>query len=299
LTARHVAALDRAADLRVVGVMTAFDPDAAGLRAAVRGYHLLVPVTEQLSAVEAPGGRDPAKMLEVYGPAVLARTLATRGHPLADLVVDDAWSFWKPRLHQPEGQIGALREAAPVIAAMPNGYRARQVRRLAASLRLDYPTVTGAVADAVTGVVTESPASLAAATVTNRGDAAGRSSADMTAGQHPARPQRAPAAAGPPLDSRAPRNPAPADGAHGASARDHAATSPLRAEGSRTAVRERDREAGNLASPNQAAPGLPASCSADATQVSRMSARIAARRSGIRHQPHHMPGPAKHGPDSS
>jgi hypothetical protein len=57
------------------------------------------------------------------------------------------WSRW---LRYPEGQIHALRAAAPLIAAMPPA----QVARLAAILRLDHATVTQAVTDALTQLIT-------------------------------------------------------------------------------------------------------------------------------------------------
>jgi DNA primase len=160
LTASHAAALDQAAGLRTVGVTVAFDPDTAGKRAAVRAYHLLIPLTEKLGVLALPPGKDPAQILADPGPATLAGMLADHTRSLPDLVVNAEIRRWtRRRLRHPEGQIGALRAAAPLIAAMPPAHVARQVARLAAILQLDHALVTQAVTDALTALVTSPTAS--------------------------------------------------------------------------------------------------------------------------------------------
>jgi DNA primase len=160
LTASHAAALSQAADLRTSGVTVAFDPDDAGQRAAVRAYHLLVPLTEKLAAPTLPPGQDPAQVLAASGPATLAGMLADHTRPLPDLVINAEIRRWtRRRLRHPDGQIGALRAAAPLIAAMPPAHVARQVARLAAILQLDHALVTEAVTDALTALVTSPTAS--------------------------------------------------------------------------------------------------------------------------------------------
>ena len=154
LTSQQVAALGHAADLHATGVLVAFDPDQAGQRAAVHAYQLLSPHTGTVMAVNLPAGLDPAQLLRNQGPAALAHALRDRAQPLADLVIDaevDGWSRW---LQYAEGQINALRAAAPLIAAMPPAHVARQVARLADRLGLDYATVTEAVTDALPGALT-------------------------------------------------------------------------------------------------------------------------------------------------
>jgi DNA primase len=153
LTAQHAAALTRAASLSATGVLVAFDSDQAGRRAAVRAYHLLSPLTDEVTAVTLPPGQDPAQVLADRGPAALADMFAGHTQPLADLVVDaevDRWSRW---LGHAEGQINALRAAAPLVAAMPSSHFARQVARLADRLNLDHATVTTAVTDALPEVI--------------------------------------------------------------------------------------------------------------------------------------------------
>ena len=153
LTRRHVAALAQAADLPTAGVSVAFDPDNAGRRAAVHAYHLLVPATAKLAAVALPTGQDPASVLARSGPDELAAMVTDKTRPLPDLVVNAEVARWSRWLRYPEGQIHALRAAAPLIANMPADHVARQVARLAAVLELDHATVTEAVTDALTKVI--------------------------------------------------------------------------------------------------------------------------------------------------
>ena len=154
LTARHAGALSPGGGPGEPGILVAFDPDPAGRRAAVRAYHLLSQVTTDTSAVILPPGQDPAQILTSNGPEALATILASRTRPLADLVTDtevDQWARW---LDHAEGQLSALRAAAPVIAAMPPAHVARQVARLSRRLSFDYATVTSAVTSALPDVIT-------------------------------------------------------------------------------------------------------------------------------------------------
>ena len=158
LTAEQVRTLSQMADLGSTGALVAFDSDTAGRRAAIRAYHMLTPYTDEVSAMVLPAGQDPAQVFTEHGPSALAE-IATHPHPLADLVTDamvDRWSRW---LEYPEGQINALRAAAPVIAAMPVRHVARQVARLAHRLGLDHATVTEAVTDALPQVIAKTGAS--------------------------------------------------------------------------------------------------------------------------------------------
>ena len=153
LTAQHADVLSRLADLSSAGIMVAFDPDPAGRRAAVRAYHLLSPLTEKLTVAALPDGQDPAQLLAERGPTALAQLLSTATQPLTDLVVDDDVRRWARWLDHPEGQIHALRSAAPLIAAMPADQITRQVARLADHLQLDSGLVTQAVVDVLPDVL--------------------------------------------------------------------------------------------------------------------------------------------------
>ena len=157
LTAQQTAALASTADLRATGVTVAFDPDQAGRRAAVRAYHLLVPHTEKLAAATFPAGQDPAQILTDSGPTALAEILSSGIRPLPDLVINTEVARWSRWLRHPEGQIHALRATAPLIAAMPPAHIGRQVARLTAILKLDHATVTQAVTDALTMLISAQP----------------------------------------------------------------------------------------------------------------------------------------------
>ena len=153
LTSRQLAALADAADLRATGVLVAFDPDQAGHRAAAKAYDLLKPLTDDMTAARFPAGQDPAQILREHGPGALASMLTSRALPLADLVIDAELAKWERWLQHAEGQIHALRAAAPLIAAMPPPDVARQVARLADRLGLGHATVTQAVTDALSDIV--------------------------------------------------------------------------------------------------------------------------------------------------
>jgi DNA primase len=184
LTAGHAAVLDHAADLRTAGISVAFDPDQAGQRAAIRACHLLCPLTDKLGAVILPAGQDPAHILASSGPAALARTLARQARPLPDLVTDAVARHWSARLCYAEGQIAALRAAAPLIAALPPAHVARQVGRLAAILQLDHATVTEAVTDALTALTSSQPSNPCHQTTAHQAGLRGQRPAAVRAAGH-------------------------------------------------------------------------------------------------------------------
>jgi DNA primase catalytic core len=152
LTAEHIAALGRVCDLPFTGVVVAFDPDPAGRNAAVAAYHLLTGHTDAAAAAVLPAGTDPAQIMGDRGAPDLAHVLAQHTRPLADLVIDAEIGRWSRWLGYAEGQINALRAAAPLIAVMPPAHVARQVARLAHRLGLDPATVTEAVTGALADV---------------------------------------------------------------------------------------------------------------------------------------------------
>ncbi len=153
LTARQVAVLADACDLRAARVLVAFDADNGGQRAGLRAYRLLSRVAGGTDSVRFPAGSDPARIMSDHGPGILAALLCHRRTPLADLVVDTQVANWSQRLRFAEGQIGALRATAAEIAAMPARDVARQVARLAELLDLDHATTTEAVTDALTRLI--------------------------------------------------------------------------------------------------------------------------------------------------
>lgn len=154
LTDRQLTTLSQMVDLRERGVLVAFDSDRAGLRAAVRSYHLLRPFTDKTTVALLSPGRDPAQILKESGTSAL-REMLSHVRPLADLVIDAEVAKWSRWLTHPEGQINALRAAAPIVAAMPPQHVARQVARLAECLNLDHAIVTEAVTQALPVVIAD------------------------------------------------------------------------------------------------------------------------------------------------
>jgi hypothetical protein len=83
------------------------------------------PLTADIGTVMLPEGCDPAQILAGGGSTALAEMLGSHTQPLADLVIDTEVRKSNRWLRQPEGQIGALRAAAPLTAAMPPAQLAR------------------------------------------------------------------------------------------------------------------------------------------------------------------------------
>jgi len=133
LTAEQVSALARTVDLGERGIRVAFDPDAAGRKAAIRAYQHLAPLSDPV-AVTLPEGTDPADLLRTSGRDALRETLHRSSGPLADLVVDATMEEWAHgrELRFAELQIGALRAVTSVIAAMPEEHVGPQAGRLCA-----------------------------------------------------------------------------------------------------------------------------------------------------------------------
>jgi len=151
LTAGQVTTLDHAAGpLAGREGTVAFDSDPAGRQAALRAYPLLRAAGAWPTTTDLPDGDDPASLTQHHGTAALTAALQT-ARPLAELAVDERLTGWAGRLDWPEGRIGAARDAARLLAALPPEHVGPQVARLADRLALDPATITAAVLDALTG----------------------------------------------------------------------------------------------------------------------------------------------------
>ncbi len=148
LTAGQVTALASAAPLDGREVVVAFDADPAGQAAALRAYPLLLAAGIWPAAAALPGGQDPAGLVQRDGAAAL-RAVLDAATPLAELVVDEHLARWAGRLTTVEGQVGAAREVARLIAAMPAEQIGGQVLRVAGRFGLDPGDVTRAVTEAM------------------------------------------------------------------------------------------------------------------------------------------------------
>jgi len=149
LTAGQVALLDRAAGpLAGRGVLVCFDADPAGRQAGLRAFPLLRAAGAWPAVASLPDGQDPASYAQHHGGDALRAALQASS-PLADLAVDGRLAAWAGRLQWPEGQVGAARDAAGLIAGFPAEQIPRQVTRVAARTGLDTAAVTGLLTDAV------------------------------------------------------------------------------------------------------------------------------------------------------
>src|ERR1700677_4565249 len=192
LTSEQVTALARTVSLPDRGLRVALDADRAGRKAAIRTYARLAPVTTHLIAVTLPDGHDPAEILQQDGRRALRDALTDQVRPLADLVVDARLEEWAhgQELRFVEQQMGALRAAAKVIAAMPADQVGPQASRLSALYVTRYgwhhEEVTREIIDAIEhhyqpGVQSSTlPPSPAAAVAHATAPPRQRASSDMT-----------------------------------------------------------------------------------------------------------------------
>jgi DNA primase len=118
LTSAQIEALTRSADLCQAGILTAFDGDTAGRKAAVRAYDLLRVTSDRLQVVALPG-KDPAEILEAEGTSALHSVLRDRVEPLSARVIDAHLEPWERRLQDTEGPLLAMRSVAAVIRRPP------------------------------------------------------------------------------------------------------------------------------------------------------------------------------------
>jgi len=153
LTAGQVETLRSAIAGTEPRLVVAFDGDPGGHASMLRSYDLLKGLATHALAANLGNGQDPASILAREGPAALTEALDNpqRLCPLVDVVIDDRIGRWASQLMFPEGQLGALRSVAPLIAALPPDTISRHVTQLADRLGLDHATITREVAVSLDG----------------------------------------------------------------------------------------------------------------------------------------------------
>jgi DNA primase len=153
LSDHQMAALAAECDLVGSPLLCVLDPDAAGLKATLRDYPLIHSYSPAATTPVLPQGADPAEIFKRAGPAALARALATGEHPLTDVAVDAVLSQWQVPLDrgEAEGQLGAVRAAARMLAQVSLEDPARQIMRVADRTGLPH----GDVAAEFAGVFVE------------------------------------------------------------------------------------------------------------------------------------------------
>jgi len=127
-------------------VIFTFDGDAAGQKAALRAFEEDQRFVAQTYVAVEPGGMDPCDLRIQRGDEAVRELIETR-RPLFEFAIRTAIS--QVDLDTVEGQVTALRMAAPVVARIRDrAMRPEYARRLAGWLGMEERTVLRAVHDA-------------------------------------------------------------------------------------------------------------------------------------------------------
>jgi len=127
-------------------VIFTFDGDAAGQKAALRAFGEDQRFYAQTFVAVEPTGKDPCELRLAGGPEAV-RALVDGRLPLFEFVIRSTITRYD--LGTPEGRVGALREAAPVVAGIRDAaLRPEYARLLAGWLGMDSDTVRRAVSSA-------------------------------------------------------------------------------------------------------------------------------------------------------
>jgi DNA primase len=120
-------------------VCLAFDADAAGEMAALRGIDILVEAGVHVHVVELPVGVDPDEFVRSYGPEAFRQLLA-KGLNVVEFLI--ACATKRYNLRDPEEKADAAQLILPTIAKVPNAIlRKEYVRLIANRLDLDEAAV--------------------------------------------------------------------------------------------------------------------------------------------------------------
>ncbi len=131
-------------------VILAFDPDAAGETATLRGIDLLVEAGLEVQIARLPAGADPDECLRSLGQQQFT-ALLERGISIFEFLVEIASKRYPSALapgrsggpRDPEASVTAAQFILPTIAKVPNAMLRREyVRLLAERLHLDEEAVT-------------------------------------------------------------------------------------------------------------------------------------------------------------
>jgi len=126
-------------------VVLAFDSDAAGSGAVLRGDELKTPVNLEfdLRVADMPGGMDPADLVQAERGAELAKAIS-ESRPLLQFRIEK--EIAKHNLSEPEGRARALRRLAPLLGRVDDGIaRAEYVRFSARLLGVEATVVERAL----------------------------------------------------------------------------------------------------------------------------------------------------------
>ncbi|WP_018349222.1 DNA primase [Longispora albida] len=144
----HIGVLRRLLhDLNTNGeIIFTFDGDAAGQKAALRAFADDQRFASQTFIAVGPDGMDPCELRLAKGDAAV-RDLVARREPLITFALRTLTG--KYDLSTPDGRIGALREAAPLVAQIKDReLRPEYARKLAGDLGMEVEPVLRAVTQA-------------------------------------------------------------------------------------------------------------------------------------------------------
>ncbi len=128
-------------------IIFTFDGDAAGQKAALRAFEDDQRFASQTYIAVGPDGMDPCELRLASGDAAV-RDLVARREPLIAFALRSVLA--KHDLDTVEGQVAALRAAAPLVARIKDrALRPAYAQRLAGQLGVEVETVNRAVSSAV------------------------------------------------------------------------------------------------------------------------------------------------------
>ena len=132
-------------------IIFTFDGDAAGQKAALRAFADDQRFVAQTFIAVSPDNMDPCELRLGKGD-VAVRDLVARREPMIAFALRSVLSHYN--LDNAEGRVGALREAAPLVAKIKDrALRPEYARKLAGDLGMEIETVSQAVAAAGGGHV--------------------------------------------------------------------------------------------------------------------------------------------------
>jgi DNA primase len=129
LTSRQAELLSQAADLTRTGILTAFDADAPGRKAAVRAYGILRQHSPNLPSAKL-NVKDPAEILKQDGATALRAVLRGHHEQLSALVIDAHIEERERYLGDTEGRYRVMRSTATLIAGLLPCETAAEISRL-------------------------------------------------------------------------------------------------------------------------------------------------------------------------
>lgn len=155
VTPHHLAAIHTAADSQ--RLVLGLDSDTTGQQAQAQAAELALDLPRTITAVTLPDGHDPASWVAAHNsdPASALRPYLDPDTqtPAAALVIDQRITNYfanHPPQHRQEveGQLGALRAAAPVLARLDQQQATEQGLRVTNQLNLDPGTVAETIGQA-------------------------------------------------------------------------------------------------------------------------------------------------------